>query len=104
MPYIINNEIGAGKVTTIELWPYNSLKPKGFVFFLGATFALVALPLFNVLGTNVFWGLFPHSMHCKLASNLGVKKCAPHWMHVYVFGLLSFVLALYFKQGTAGLL
>ena len=59
MPYIINNEIGAGKVTTIELWPYNSLKPKGFVFFLSATFALIALPLFNVLGTKVFWGLFP---------------------------------------------
>ena len=59
MPYIINNETGAGKVTTIELWPYNSLKPKGFAFFLGVTFALIALPLFNVLGTKVFWGLFP---------------------------------------------
>tara|TARA_B100000287_G_scaffold117499_1_gene109420 strand:+ start:309 stop:809 length:501 start_codon:yes stop_codon:yes gene_type:complete len=59
MPYIINNEIGVGKVTTIELWPYNSLKPKGFVIFLGATFALISLPLFNVLGTKVFWGLFP---------------------------------------------
>ena len=59
MPYVINNEIGAGKVTTIELWPYNSLKPKGFAFFFGATFALLALPLFSVLGTKVFWGLFP---------------------------------------------
>ena len=59
MPYSINNEIGVGKVTIIELWPYNSLKPKGFVFFLGTTFALIALPLFNVLGTKVFWGLFP---------------------------------------------
>ena len=59
MPYSINNEIGVGKVTIIELWPYNSLKPKGFAFFLGATFALIALPLFNVLGTTVFWGLFP---------------------------------------------
>ena len=59
MPYVINNEIGTAKVTTIELWPYNSLKPKGFAFFFGATFALIALPLFNVLGTKVFWGLFP---------------------------------------------
>ena len=59
MPYIINNEIGVGKVTTIEIWPYNSLKPKGFVIFFGATFALISLPLFNVLGTKVFWGLFP---------------------------------------------
>ena len=59
MPYVIYNELGGGKVTTFELWPYNSLKPKGFAFFLGATFALIALPLFNVLGTKVFWGLFP---------------------------------------------
>lgn len=59
MPYIINNEITLGKTTTIELWPYNSLKPKGFVFFLGTTFTLISIPLFNVLGTKVFWGLFP---------------------------------------------
>ena len=59
MPYIINNKIASGKIATIELWPYNSMKPKGFAFFLGATFALIALPLFSVLGTKVFWGLFP---------------------------------------------
>ena len=59
MPYIINNDIERGKVTTVEIWPYNSLKPKGFAFFFSATFALIALPLFNVLGTKVFWGLFP---------------------------------------------
>ena len=59
MPYTINKKMGARKVVTIELWPYNSLKPKGFAFFLGATFTLITLPLFNVLGTKVFWGLFP---------------------------------------------
>jgi uncharacterized membrane protein len=59
MPYIINNEVTLGKTATIELWPYNSLKPKGFVFFLGTTFTLISIPLFNVLGTKVFWGLFP---------------------------------------------
>ena len=59
MPYIVNNEKTADKIATIELWPYNSLKPNGFVFFLSATFALIALPLFNMLGTKAFWGLFP---------------------------------------------
>ena len=59
MPYIVNNEIALGKTATIELWPYNSLKPTGFVFFLGTTFALISIPLLNVLGTEVFWGLFP---------------------------------------------
>ena len=59
MPYIIDHEITANRIATVELWPYNSLKPKGFVLFLGITFALISITLFNVLGTTVFWGLFP---------------------------------------------
>ena len=59
MPYIIDHEITANRIATVELWPYNSLKPKGFVLFLAITFALISIPLFNVLGTKVFWGLFP---------------------------------------------
>ena len=59
MPYIIDYEITANRIATVELWPFNSLKPKGFVLFLGITFALISIPLFNVLGTKVFWGLFP---------------------------------------------
>jgi len=59
MPYIIDNEITATKTATIEIWPYNSLKPKGFVLFLGSTCALISIPLFNIVGTKVFWGLFP---------------------------------------------
>ena len=74
MPYIVNNEIGAGKVTTIELWPYNSLKPKGFVFFLGTTFAFIVIPLFNVLGTKVFWGLFPFLFLTLMGIWFALKK------------------------------
>ena len=59
MPYIIDHEITANRIATVELWPYNSLKPKGFVLFLGITFALISIPLLNVMGTKVFWGLFP---------------------------------------------
>jgi hypothetical protein len=60
---------------------------------------LVALLLINA----IFWGLFPHSAHCKVAANFGIKQCPPHWIHVYVMGLLSFVMALYVQQGSAGL-
>ena len=59
MPYIIDHEITANRIATVELWHYSSLKPKGFVLFLGITFALISIPLFNVMGTKVFWGLFP---------------------------------------------
>ena len=55
------------------------------------------------LANAIFWGLFPHSKHCELVSKLGIKKCPPHWIHVYVMGLGSFLVALYLKQGKAGL-
>ena len=59
MPYDIREDIQDTQIKIIEVWPYNSLKPKGFVLFLGSTFVLISLPLFNVLGTTVFWGLLP---------------------------------------------
>lgn len=51
----------------------------------------------------VFWGLASHKQHCKIASIFGMKKCPPHWIHVYVMGLGSFILTLYMVQGKAGL-
>ena len=59
MPYDIRENVKDSQIKIIEVWPYNSLKPKGFVFFLGSTFVLISFPLFNVLGTTVFWGLLP---------------------------------------------
>ena len=59
MPYDIRDDIKDTQIKIIEVWPYNSLKPKGFALFLGSTFVLISLPLFNVLGTTVFWGLLP---------------------------------------------
>ena len=41
------------------LTPYKSLTPEGFVWFIGATSALISMPLFGILGTSVFWGLLP---------------------------------------------
>ena len=58
---------------------------------------LVLFFLVNAL----FWGLATHHTHCDFAAKFGVKKCPPHWVHVWVMGLGSFVAALYFKQGLA---
>lgn len=44
---------------TLRLWPHRSLPRQGFVLFIGATAALVALPLISVLGTPVLWGILP---------------------------------------------
>lgn len=45
--------------TTLTLWPYQSLPPTGFVWFIGVTCAMIALPLIAVIGTGVLWGLLP---------------------------------------------
>ena len=51
----------------------------------------------------LFWGFASHKQHCSLAAKLGVKQCPPHWIHVYVMGLGSFLVSLYLAQGRAGL-
>lgn len=43
--------------TTLRLWPYRSLPRRGMVWFLGATAALIALPLLVLLGSAALWVL-----------------------------------------------
>ena len=50
-----------------------------------------------------FWGLACHKSHCKVAKMFGMNNCPPHWIHVYVMGLGSFLVALVLCQGSAGL-
>ena len=56
------------------------------------------------IANALFWGLATHTKHCELGTMLGMKpeNCPPHWIHVYVMGLGSFIIALYLKQGLAG--
>ena len=51
----------------------------------------------------IFWGLFPHDIHCKFVGLFGIAKetCPPHWVHVYVIGLGSFLISLLIAQGFA---
>ncbi|MEL6609163.1 MAG: DUF2244 domain-containing protein [Pseudomonadota bacterium] len=43
----------------LHLEPHQSLTPRGFVWFMGATCALISLPLFSLLGTATLWALLP---------------------------------------------
>lgn len=43
----------------LHLWPYRSLPRRGMVWFIGATAALIAVPLLGLLGTPVLWALLP---------------------------------------------
>lgn len=53
-----------------------------------------------LLATNaIFWALFPHSIHCKVAAAAGIKSCPPHWVHLTI-GVVSFLLAILTAQWT----
>jgi uncharacterized membrane protein len=43
----------------LHLWPHRSLDQRGFVWFVGLTAALIAVPLFGILGSPVLWALLP---------------------------------------------
>lgn len=43
----------------LHLWPHRSLTQRGFVWFVGLTVALIAVPLLAILGSPVLWGLLP---------------------------------------------
>lgn len=43
----------------LTLWPHRSMTNGGFVLFIGATVAMLAVPLLAVLGTPVLWALLP---------------------------------------------
>ena len=47
------------ELQTLRLWPYRSLTDTGFVWFIGTTAALIALPLVVMVGKPVLWGLLP---------------------------------------------
>lgn len=66
------------ELQTLRLWPYRSLSETGFVWFIGTTAALIALPLVVMVGKPVLWGLLP--FRCSGCNLVGTAvQCArPH--------------------------
>lgn len=50
---------GAEPLAELHLWPYRSLPRRGFVWVIGGMAVLLSLPLIEVLGSPVLWGLLP---------------------------------------------
>jgi len=60
MPYEWSeSETLGGTARRLCLWPHRSLPRRGFAAFILATFALITVPLYPLLGTVVLWGLLP---------------------------------------------
>lgn len=48
--------------THLHLWPHRSLPKTGFVWFIGGTVALIAVPMLSVLGSPALWGVLPFAI------------------------------------------
>ena len=59
MPYEWTQDHTAARTSRLRLWPYRSLPRKGFAAFILATFTLITIPLYPLLGTVVLWGVLP---------------------------------------------
>jgi uncharacterized membrane protein len=58
----------------LHAWPHRSLTRRGFVWFLGTTASLIALPLLSVLGSPVVWALLPFLAGAVVALWLALRK------------------------------
>jgi uncharacterized membrane protein len=47
---------------SLRLWPHRSLTNTGFVWFIGVTAALIAVPLVSLIGQPILWGFLPFVM------------------------------------------
>jgi uncharacterized membrane protein len=61
MPYRWTTEPNAD-TQELQLWPHNSLPPKGMAAFVLATFTLILIPTLPLLGSVVLWGVLPFMM------------------------------------------
>lgn len=58
----------------LQLWPHRSLTQRGFVWFIGATAALIAVPLIAILGSPVLWALLPFLLGAIWAIWFALRK------------------------------
>ncbi|MGD9862156.1 MAG: DUF2244 domain-containing protein [Pseudodonghicola sp.] len=59
MPYKWTDPVPGSETRELQLWPHNSLPPRGLGIFVLATFALLLVPLLALLGSVLLWGILP---------------------------------------------
>jgi uncharacterized membrane protein len=60
--------------THLHLWPHRSLPKTGFVWFIGGTVALIAVPMLAVLGSPVLWGVLPFAVIAVAGVWLAIQR------------------------------
>lgn len=65
-----------GDICRLHLWPHRPLTQRGFVWFIGGTAALIAVPLIPLLGHPVLWMLLPFLSGAIAAIWLALRRNA----------------------------
>jgi uncharacterized membrane protein len=63
-----------GAEQRLQLWPHRSLTQRGFVWFIGLTATLIAVPLVALLGNPVLWALLPFLLAAIWAIWFALRK------------------------------
>jgi uncharacterized membrane protein len=63
-----------GAEQRLQLWPHRSLTQRGFVWFIGLTATLIAVPLIALLGNPVLWALLPFLLAAIWAIWFALRK------------------------------
>jgi uncharacterized membrane protein len=63
-----------GDTQHLHLWPHRSLTQRGFVWFVGVTATLIAVPLFGIIGSTVLWALLPFLLGAIWAIWFALRK------------------------------
>ncbi|MCU0905697.1 MAG: DUF2244 domain-containing protein [Tabrizicola sp.] len=63
-----------GAERRLQLWPHRSLTQRGFVWFIGVTAVLIAVPLLGLLGNPVLWALLPFLLAAIWAIWFALRK------------------------------
>ncbi|MGL4235480.1 DUF2244 domain-containing protein [Tabrizicola sp.] len=63
-----------GDAHRLHLWPHRSLTQRGFVWFIGLTATLIAVPLVGLVGNPVLWALLPFLVAAILAIWFALRK------------------------------
>ena len=58
----------------MRLWPYQSLPARGFAAFILATFTMILIPIFALLGTVLLWGLLPFVLMAVAGMYFALQK------------------------------
>lgn len=58
----------------LQLWPHRSMTQAGFVWFIGLTALLIAVPLIGILGTPVLWAILPFVLAAIWAIWFALRK------------------------------